>query len=318
VKQAVPELLDKHTEQGALRISILATLLVALFGITFGLLSGSFAIAFEGFYSLMDAGLTIMALMVTNLIAISSATGPQRSRLNQKFTMGFWHLEPMVLGLSATLLSSAAVYALIGAVQSLLKGGRELEFDEAIFYSVVNLAACIGMVSFNLKVNKRLGSEFVALDAKGWLMSAFITAALLVAFLIGWSVQGTSLAWISPYVDPAVLAIICIIIIPMPLGTIRQALTDVLLITPTELQEHVDLIAKRVVGKYGFLSYRSYTAKVGRGRQIELYFIVPKNLAAKRLEEWDLIRDEVGEAIGGDSPDRWLTIVFTTDPEWTE
>ncbi|TWI48001.1 putative Co/Zn/Cd cation transporter (cation efflux family) [Pseudomonas duriflava] len=318
MKHAVSEHLDTYTEQGALRLSIVATLLVALFGITFGLLSGSFAIAFEGFYSLLDAGMTIIALMVTNLIAASSTIGPQRSRLNQKFTMGFWHLEPMVLGLSATLLSSAAVYALIGAVQSLLNGGRELEFDEAIFYSVVNLAICIGMASFGFNVNKRLGSDFIALDAKGWLMSAFITAALLVAFSIGWAVQGTSLAWISPYVDPAVLAIICLVIIPIPLNTIRHALIDVLLITPTELQERVDLIAKRIVKKYGFLSYRSYTAKVGRGRQIELFFIVSKNLAPKRLEEWDLIRDEIGAAIGGESPDRWLTIIFTTDPEWTE
>jgi predicted Co/Zn/Cd cation transporter (cation efflux family) len=318
VKHAVSELLNKCTEQEALRLSILATLLVALFGIMFGVLSGSFAIAFEGFYSLMDAGLTTLALMVTSLIASSSATGQKRSRLNQKFTMGFWHLEPMVLGLSATLLCSAAVYALIGAIQSFLSGGKELEFDEAIFYSVVNLAACIGMAFFNLRVNKRLGSEFIALDAKGWLMSAFITAALLVAFSIGWAVQDTPLAWISPYVDPAVLAIICLVIIPMPLSTIRHALTDVFLITPTELQDHVDLIAEQVVTKYGFLSYRSYTAKVGRGRQIELYFIVSKNLPPKRLEEWDRIRDEIGSAIGEESTDRWLTIVFTTDSEWAE
>ena len=26
----------------------------------------------------------------------------------------------------------------------------------------------------------------------------------------------------------------------------------------------------------------------------------------------------IGEAIGGDSPDRWLTIAFTTDREWAE
>ena len=30
------------------------------------------------------------------------------------------------------------------------------------------------------------------------------------------------------------------------------------------------------------------------------------------------LRDEIGEAIGGDSPDRWLTIAFTTDREWAE
>jgi predicted Co/Zn/Cd cation transporter (cation efflux family) len=32
----------------------------------------------------------------------------------------------------------------------------------------------------------------------------------------------------------------------------------------------------------------------------------------------DAIRNEVGEALGEESSDRWLTIVFTTDPEWAE
>ena len=47
-------------------------------------------------------------------------------------------------------------------------------------------------------------------------------------------------------------------------------------------------------------------------------FIVPSGLPARRLEEWDKIRDEIGEAIGNDTPDRWLTVVFTTDQEWAE
>ncbi|MGG2476173.1 cation transporter, partial [Rhizobium sp. BR5] len=53
-----------------------------------------------------------------------------------------------------------------------------------------------------------------------------------------------------------------------------------------------------------------------RGRQIELFFIVPKNWPPRRLEEWDAIRDEIGNALGGEGTDRWLTIVFTTDEEW--
>ncbi len=141
---------------------------------------------------------------------------------------------------------------------------------------------------------------------------------MLVAFVFGALIQGTSLKWMSPYIDPAALAIICVIVIPMPIGTVRQALADVLLVTPPDLMRHVDAVAEQIVRRYQFLSYRAYVARVGRGRQIELYFIVPPGLPAKRLEDWDNIRNEIGEAIGGDSPDRWLSIVFTTDQEWTE
>ena len=53
-------------------------------------------------------------------------------------------------------------------------------------------------------------------------------------------------------------------------------------------------------------------------KQIELYFVVPPDMPAKRIAEWDAIRDEIGRAIGGDESHRWLTIMFTSDPEWAE
>jgi predicted Co/Zn/Cd cation transporter (cation efflux family) len=102
----------------------------------------------------------------------------------------------------------------------------------------------------------------------------------------------------------------------MPIGTIKQALADIFLVTPADLKQHVDSVAQDIVKRHGFVSYRAYVAKVGRGKQIELYFIVPPNLPPRRLEEWDALRDEVGNALGEESPDRWLTIAFTTDVEW--
>ena len=174
------------------------------------------------------------------------------------------------------------------------------------------------MAIFERRVNRTIRSEFLALDAKAWLMTASLTAALLVAFVFGFLIQGTELEWVSPYIDPIVLALVCLVVIPVPAGTVKQALADILLVTPSDLKQHVDKIAQEVVRRYGFVSYRAYVARVGRGRQIELYFIVPTDWPPKRLEEWDRIRDEIGEAVGDEGPDRWLTIVFTTDPEWAD
>lgn len=305
-----------HTEQGVLRISIIITFALAVIGIVFGLLSGSFAIVFDGVYALTDATMTIVALLVANLIASSTAVGPTRSKLVKHFTMGFWHLEPMVLGLNGIMLSGAAIYALINAIGSIMSGGRELNFDQAIIYAVVTLAVTIGMAIYGHRANRTIQSDFVALDAKAWVMSASLTAALFIAFVFGYLVQGTSLEWTSPYVDPVVLAVVCVIIIPIPLGTIKQALADILLVTPADLKRHVDQVARETVKRHSFLDYRAYVARVGRGRQIELFFIVPSDWPARKLQEWDLIRDEVGEALGDEGPDRWLTIAFTTDPEW--
>ena len=88
--------------------------------------------------------------------------------------------------------------------------------------------------------------------------------------------------------------------------------------TPGDLKQHVDDVAQAFVAQHGLQSYRAYVAKVGRSREIELYFIVPATMAAGTIAEWDALRDEIGNAIGGEGPDRWLTVVFTGDPEWAE
>ena len=306
------------TEQSVLRISIIVTFVLAVAGIVFGLLSGSYAIVFDGIYALTDASMTIVALVVSNLIVSSATNTTAAGKFAKHFTMGFWHLEPMVLGLNGVLLTGAAVYALINAVGSIMSGGRHLSFDQAIIYAVLTMIIAFLMAAYATRANRTIGSNFIALDAKAWVMTGSLSAALLLAFIFGFFIQGTKLQWMSPYVDPVALALVCLIVIPMPVGTIKQAFADILLVTPADLRDHVDRVAAEIVQCYNFLSYRSYVARVGRGRQIELYFIVPPDGPAKKLEEWDHIRDEIGEAIGGEGPDRWLTIAFTTDPEWAD
>ncbi|HEY4529960.1 MAG TPA: hypothetical protein VIG97_06500 [Luteimonas sp.] len=137
-----------------------------------------------------------------------------------------------------------------------------------------------------------------------------------MAFVIGVAIQGTRHDWMVPYVDPAVLALVCLVILPLPLRTLRAALADVLMVTPPLLKQHVDEVAQGFVEREGFIAHRSYVVRKGRGRHIEVFFIVPRGWPARTLEEWDALRDAIGAALGDDSPDLWLTIAFTTDREW--
>ncbi|RAI32108.1 cation diffusion facilitator family transporter [Rhodoplanes serenus] len=305
-------------EQTVLRTSIIATIGIAAIGILFGILSGSFAIAFDGTYSLVDAAMSGLALAVARAIAAYAAETSPESPLHRRFQLGFWHLEPLVLGLNATMLMGVSVYALINAVTSLLAGGHDLAFGIAVVYAVVTFLVCAGMAWWETRINRRLKSDFVALDAKAWMMSGGITAALVLAFGIGWLMTRAGLGAYTPYIDPLVLTLICLVIIPLPFGTAKQALFDIMLMAPNELREQVETIAREAVRRYGMLSFRAYVAKVGRSRQIELHFITPPDWTVTPIREHDRIRDEVAAAIGGEGPDRWLTIVFTADSAWAD
>jgi predicted Co/Zn/Cd cation transporter (cation efflux family) len=303
-------------EPTVLRRSIVATIMLAVASLVFGITARSNAIVFDGMYSLVDATMTGLAFGVARLIAASNAADVAGKPFHQRFTMGFWHLEPIVLGLNGTLMSGAAIYALVTAVSALLAGGHPLSFGAAMIFEGIATVVDIGMVAYTWAANRTIRSHLIALDSKAWGVGAALGLALFVAFLAGFLIQGTSLGWLAPYVDPAALALVSLVVIPVPLGTIRRALADILLVTPQRMKDHVDAVASEAVQRHGFLSYRAYVARVGRGSQVELYFIVPANWPARRLEDWDSLRDEIGHSLGPDSPDRWLTIVFTTDPEW--
>ncbi|MBN9490941.1 MAG: cation diffusion facilitator family transporter [Alphaproteobacteria bacterium] len=299
---------DAVAEQRILKLSIGVTIVLALFGLAFGLVSGSLSIVFDGVFSVIDAAMSGLALFVSRLVT--------RQTENRRFQFGFWHIEPMVLAFNGGTLMLLCFYAFVNAIGSFLAGGRQLAFDWAMAYAVVVCAGCFGMYFYQRRANRRIGSDFVQLDAQSWLMSALITSALLVAFLAAIMAKGTSFDPWLPYVDPVVLAVLSLCLIFVPVRTVRRALTEILLITPPDLDEHVRSVMKRVVEEYRFLSFTSYVAKVGRAQFIEIHIAVNPKWPVDSVATADAVRREIAEALGGEGPDRWLTIDFTADPHW--
>ncbi len=305
-----------RNEQQVLKASIFATMAVATAGLALGIVAGSFSIMFDGVYSLVDAAMSILSLLVVRLITSFAASKPAPFRLHTRFSMGFWHLEPMVLAIDGLMLIGVAIYALINAVATILNGGRHINFDVAILYAAITFVICTLMATLELRANRRIKSDFLKLDVKAWLMSAGISGALLIAFAGGATLETSRYDHLAPYVDPTILAVVCLVIIPLPVRSVKQALSDMLLVTPVELKARVDRIAQTYVEARGFVTFRAYVAKVGRAREIELYFIVRPDEPARSIGEWDALRDQIAKEIGGEGPDRWLTIVFTEDLDW--
>ncbi len=295
-------------EQRLLKLSIAVTIAVAAFGVLFGLLSGSMSIMFDGVFSAIDAAMSGLALFVSRLVS--------RVADNRRFQFGYWHIEPMVLAFNGGTLMLLCFYAFLNAVDSLLAGGRQLNFDWAMAYAVLVCGTCFGMFFYERRLNQKIGSDFVRLDAQSWLMTGSITSALLVAFAIAASLNGTTYARFAPYADPAVLALLTMILVLVPIRTVRRALQEILLITPPDLDARVRQVMDEAIARHGFKTYTSYVAKVGRAQFIEIHIAVPPESPIDSVGEADTIRREISEAIGGEGPQRWLTIDFTADPKW--
>lgn len=295
-------------EQRLLKLSIAVTIGVASVGVVFGLLSGSMSIVFDGVFSAIDAAMSGLALFVSRLVS--------RVAENRRFQFGYWHIEPMVLAFNGGTLMLLCFYAFLNSIDSLLAGGRQLNFDWAMAYAAAVGVVAFGMFFYARHRNRQIGSDFVRLDVQSWLMSAAITSALLLAFAVAWCLEGTRYAHLTPYADPLILAVLSLILVFVPIHTVRRALTEILLITPPELDARVRQVLDEVVARYGFKTYTSYVAKVGRAQFIEIHVAVPPESPIDSVGEADAIRREIAEAIGGEGPHRWITIDFTADSRW--
>ena len=297
--------LRSQLEASLLTWSIAATVVVAVAGVGIGLLAQSMSIVFDGLFSGVDAVITIVTLVVARLLA---------SEGNHRFQFGYWHLEPLVLALHSAVMLLLCGYAFLNAVQGLLTGGHALRFDMGIVYAVVVGSICFAMVVYLRQRNERIESELIALEVQSWLMSGLITGALLIAFSAAIAMRGTRFEYLTPYVDPAVLAVLAPALVPVPLRAARQAFAEIFLITSQEIDKDVKAAAALAVERHGFIGFNSYAVEVGRARFIEISFLVPATRVGS-VGDFDAIRHEIGAALGGNGPRQWLTIVFTADPD---
>jgi predicted Co/Zn/Cd cation transporter (cation efflux family) len=298
---------DAPVEQQILKTSIVVTFLLAIGGIVFGLISGSLAIVFDGMFDMVDVAMSLLAFFVARLLT---------SEGDRRFQYGYWHVEPMVLVFNGSVLILLCIYALVNAIGSLLSGGRELNFDSASSFVLLMSVVSTAMYFYIRQKNHKINSDFLRLDTQSWLMSATISISLFIAFGIATLLDGSRYQYLTPYVDPFILALLTTGLLFVPMASIRNGMRDIFRIAPHSLDEKVTKFLDELTISHGFKTYSSYVAKIGRAQFIEIHIVLPLNYPISGVEELDAIRTEIAEAMGGNSPQRWLTIAFTTTEQW--
>lgn len=301
--------MNAYLEQRALKISTATTLVVASLGVGFGLWSGSNSILFDGVFSTVDAAMSLLALFVSRLVMKESS---------RRFQLGYWHFEPMAAALNGAILLLLCFYAFLNALRGLMEGGRELAFDVAIGYAVIVCLVCYGMFFYERRLNRRARSEFVRIDVQSWLMAALITTSLLIAFIAALFMEGTAIAHWTPYIDSALLVVLTVCFMPVPIGIVKRAMAEVLIIAPAALDREVrEAVAPVVASHDGLLRFNSHVAKTGRVHNIEIHVLTTPDFAKTTgVSALDRIREDIARRLSIPSEQRWFTLSFTADPRW--
>lgn len=300
--------MDTAREQRILKFSIGVTVAVSAIGVLGGLLVGSQAILFDGIYSLVDFALTLVALSVVRLVAREGSP---------RFQYGYWHLEPMVEALGGAILSLACIYALANSIIGLSHGGNEVKVGAALGWAALLAAVDMVMAVWIGRHARQLHSGLLALDARAWLLTGWMSVAVVLAFLVTLTLYGGPRAHWIPYVDPLVLACISVVILPVPLRAAWRAMREVLQVAPDALDQRVQAVMQDFVAEHRFAGFTSHVAKIGRMQFIEIHVLTHPDADLGSIGQVDRLRDGIADRLQARDGRFWLTIDFTSDPAWT-
>nr|WP_282598247.1 cation diffusion facilitator family transporter [Pseudomonas sp. MWU349] len=280
---------------------------VAIAGIVTGFVSGAQSILFDGFFSLIATFIKVLMLITARLIAKES---------NHRFQFGFWHLEPMVLLIEGSFLMLIAIYAFLNGVFGIINGGREVELGLVIVYAAFFAVAEFAYFFYVRQRNRKLKSSLIQFDNISWLVDAMLSVGLLVSFVIALLLKQYGHGQWAVYVDPAILILLALSMLPPALKILRPALRDVLGIAPDQLDEKVRNVMEQAKAAHGFDDYISYVQKHGRARFIEIHIVLPAHYPLQDVATLDRLREEISSQLGEADAARWLTISFTGDRKW--
>lgn len=342
-------------EQRVLKVSMLSALVLAVFGVGFGVWAKSLAVVFDGFVCLVSVGLGALSVVTSRYIYKDD---------DEIFQFGYVRFEPMVNLFKSLVLVLVCVYAFINAVSSLFSGGYEVEFGGLAVYSGFALVFCFVLFIYTRQACRALESDLIRVDNTEWKIDCALYAGAIAAFgLVYLSVSqisalaGENLAhlkdlnattnalnlsenltnlstlsnlsfihkfWLdfvffidkfSHYIDPFLLAVLSLALCVSPLKIAVANFKDLVMLAPSALDERITQLMQEVSAKHGFKDYDTHTAKSGRFFMVEINILVDRDFAGS-VASLDTIREEIEQALAIPSYKIWLSISFTTKAKW--
>ncbi len=297
-------------EQWALTLSIMGSAVFAVLGGVLGLYTHSGAILLDGFYSLMTMTMSFVSLKVAALIQ----EGPSR-----RYQFGYYGFEPFINTIKGIIVLSVSLFAWVSALEALLHGGRDLVVNLALAYATLSTLGCFTFATLMYRYARRLNLPLLEVEARDWMVDGCISSAVALTFVVTLLLQDTSWSIYQSYVDPLLVSILVLIIIPLPLRTVFDGVNQLLGVAPEsaldrEIRQTISQVAR--TQKHPIDRFHLQMMVQGRVLYVFIQILVPAEFVVERVQELDQLRQQFADEIADLHPFPEIDIVFTEDPYW--
>lgn len=299
---------DPPSDSRLLLTSVWAAAAFAVFSLVWGLVIDSQMVIFDGLYSFASVLLSLLAFL---------ALRTSRKGADERYPWGREVVEPLTIVLKAAALGGLCVYALVGAVGELFRGGRDVAAGSASVYAGLAIAGGLTVALYLRRGGRRGGSDLVRAEAAEWLLDTLLSVGVLVGFLIALVLESTGHADLAAYVDPGMVAITSAAFLWLPAKLLRAGFREVLTMSPAApILEQLRTCVSDVEQHYGFAESFLRTSKVGRRLDIEIDFVVGGASRAQNVQDFDRVREDVQARLEPLGYQTSVIVAFTADRKW--
>lgn len=292
-------------EARALRLSAGAALAFAALGVVWGIAASSQAILFDGVFALLGFALSWLGMRAASVIE----AGP-----TARYPFGREALAPLVVGIQALVLAGTFAYASVDAIMVIRDGGSDTAVGSALVYSMITLFGSIALMA--LLRRRQAGSDLVAAEVAQWKASVVFGVALTVGFAAASILTRTSAAAAAPFVDPILVIVAGLLIMPTPARMLRQAYRELLEGLPgQEVTEPIHAAVARLVADEDLTEPEMRIGKLGRKVYVELDWVLPTD-SPFTISDADRFRRRLMDDLRTPGQYLWLNVELHTSPNW--
>ena len=289
--------------------SVILSFIFSIIGITAGLYAQSQMIMLDGLYSFISVMLSSLSFATVRFMGKNEW---------KKFPFGKSIVEPLVVILKYSAILIVLAASLVSAVYSIATGGRAVDTDTAIAYSVFSSLACLFMYLHLKKKSKKYNSILLTAESSQWLFDTYASIGVLVTFgLVVLLDRYQLFTSYLVYIDPLIVIIMSASFAKLPIVSLRLAFRDVLGVSPEgELAATLKDMTKDIEEKYQMKESFLRVTTRRKLLRVEIDFIVDENSLVQSIKEQDRVREELDAIMKPIKTDKWITVAFTSNRKW--
>ncbi len=262
-------MISQKTERNILLLSFIAGLAFAIIELIFSIYSHSQSALMDAVYDASELIFIALLLFLTPLF---------RKPISEKHPYGFFQVESVFLIIKGFMMIAVTVSVSATVFESLFSGGNIVNGAEiALFQFALGILSII--VFYIMKrMNRKVSSPTVDSELLGWKLDFAYSFGMAGAFWISTFLEKTSLAFIAPYFDSIMVAVVVLFMIPETIKMLWDAIKDVFLFSPDEeTVDEIKEICNKIMGEKNFIPSFFDITRTGRHLWIAIYFTIPND-----------------------------------------